>query len=104
MSRGTYRHHSPHFELQLCADIRSGVLGRREAQWKQRFSANLIQLWLSQFDSGELNQDRAAHSQISAYEANIAALERKVGQLTMKVDLLKKKHQRCGACWTARSY
>ena len=56
MSRGPYRHHSPHFKLQLCADIRSGVLGRREAQRKHRLSANLIQLWLTQFDSGELNQ------------------------------------------------
>lgn len=90
MSRGPYRHHSPHFKLQLCADIRSGVLGRREAQRKHKLSANLIQLWLTQFDSGELNQDRAAQSLITEYESKIAALERKVGQLTMEIDLLKK--------------
>ncbi len=90
MSRGPYRHHSPHFKLQLCADIRSGILGRREAQKKYKLSANLIQLWLTQFDSGELNQDRAAQSLITEYEAKIAALERKVGQLTMEIDLLKK--------------
>lgn len=56
-SRGPYRHHSPQFRLQLCSDIRSGVLGRREAQKKYRLSANLIQLWLTQYDRGELNQE-----------------------------------------------
>jgi len=93
MSRGPYRHHSPHFKLQLCSDIRAGVTGRREAQRKYHLSANLIQLWLSQYDNGELNQERAAPSMIEEYEAKIAALERKVGQLTMEVDLLKKTPQ-----------
>jgi len=37
-----------------------------------------------------LSQDRDAQSLISEYEAKIAALERRVGQLTMEVDLLKK--------------
>ena len=39
---------------------------------------------------GELNDEKAEASVIAEYEAHIAALERKVGQLTMELDLVKK--------------
>jgi transposase len=89
-SRGPYRRHSTQFKLQLCQDIRSGVVGRRDAQRTYSVSANLIQLWLTQFDRGELSDEEAEASVIAEYEARIAALERKVGQLTMELDLAKK--------------
>ena len=78
------------FKLQLCQDIRDGAIGRRDAQRTYRVSANLIQLWLSQFDRGELNQEEAEASIVAEYEGRIAALERKVGQLTMELDMAKK--------------
>lgn len=90
-ARGPYRRHSPQFKLQLCSDIRNGHVGRREAQRTHRVSANLIQMWLEQFDRGELNAEEAAATTIAEYEAKIAALERKVGQLTMEIDLIKKR-------------
>jgi transposase len=89
-TRGPYRRHSPQFKLQLCNDIRSGAIGRRDAQKKYSLSANLIQLWLTQYDRGELDRDEGEASVLAEYEAKIAALERKVGQLTMELDLLKK--------------
>ena len=89
-SRGPYRRHSTPFKLQLCQDIRSGVIGRRDAQRTYGVSANLIQLWLTQFDRGALTDEEAEASVIVKYEAQIAALERKVGQLTMELDLVKK--------------
>lgn len=90
-SRGPYRRHSTPFKLQLCQDIRNGVIGRRDAQRTYGVSANLIQLWLTQFDRGELNDEEAEASVTAEYEAHIAALERKVGQLTMELDLVKKR-------------
>jgi transposase-like protein len=78
------------FKIQICSDIRSGKLGRREALKTHNLSANLMQLWLTQFDRGELDLEEAAVSTVAEYEAHIAALERKVGQLTMELDLLKK--------------
>jgi transposase len=72
------------------ADIRAGKSGRREALRTHGLSANLLQLWLSQYDRGDLNEEATAASVVAEYEAKIAALERKVGQLTMKIDLLKK--------------
>ncbi len=89
-ARGLYRRHSAQFKLQLCTDIRNGKIGRREARRTYQISANLIQLWLSQYDRGALNVEEAAATTITEYEAKIAALERKVGQLTMEADLLKK--------------
>lgn len=89
-ARGSYRSHSLQFKLQLCTDIRSGKIGRREAQREYRMSANLVQLWLTQYDRGELDAEEAAAATVAEYEARIAALERKVGQLTMELDLVKK--------------
>lgn len=93
-ARGPYRRHSLEFKLQLCSDIRDGKLGRREEQKTHRLSANLIQLWLNQYDNGELDHEEAAASTIAEYEAKIAALERKFGQLTMELDLVKKPRSR----------
>jgi transposase len=90
MSRGPYRRHSPQFKLQLCHDIRAGTIGRKEAQRKYALSANLVHLWLTQFDRGELDAEEVEATLAIEYEAKIAALERKVGQLTMELDLLKK--------------
>ena len=89
-SRGSYRRHSSQFKIQVCQEIRSGSLSRRGAQEKYHLSANLIQLWLSLYDRGELVSEEAEAAAIVEYEAKIAALERKVGQLTMELDLLKK--------------
>ena len=88
-SRGPYRRHAAQFKLQLCQAIRAGSLGRRDAQKKYSLSANLIQLWLTQFDRGELTGEEIEAPLVVDYEVKIAALERKVGQLTMELDLLK---------------
>ena len=47
-------------------------------------------MWLTQFDRGELSNEDAEASVVADYEAKIAALERKVGQLTMELELVKK--------------
>jgi transposase-like protein len=78
------------FKVQLCSDIRSGVISRSEAQRKHRLSGQLMTLWLGQFDRGELSQELAEPSLEDERELTIAALQRKVGELTMQVDLLKK--------------
>ncbi|CDN58443.1 hypothetical protein NOJ05_28970 [Neorhizobium galegae] len=72
-SRGPYRRHSTPFKLQLCQDIRNGVIGRCDTQRTYGVSANLIQLWLTQFDGGELSDEEAEASDIAEYEAQIAA-------------------------------
>lgn len=88
--RGPQRRHSPQFKLQLCQEIRTGVLGRADASKKYGLAYSVIQHWLRQYDAGELTGDVAEATVVGEYEAKIAALERKVGQLTMELELLKK--------------
>jgi transposase len=93
-TRTTHRRHSSEFKRQVCLEIRSGALGRREAQRMYQLSDNLLQRWLGQFDVGILGDDvlvlppppvesDAAHAECLA---QIAALQRKVGQLTMALN------------------
>jgi transposase-like protein len=85
-----HRRHSAEFKRQVCTEIRSGALGRREAQRKYRISDNLLQLWLAQYDADALASVRGASggdgSAHAACEARIAALERKIGQLLMALE------------------
>jgi hypothetical protein len=76
-------------KLQVCQDLRNGVIGRRDAQRTYGVSAKIIKLRLTQFGRGELNNQEAEASVIAEHEAYIAALAPKVGQLTMKLGLVK---------------
>lgn len=89
-SRVRYRRHSAAFKLQLCQEIRSGLIGRREAATRYDLSTNLVQNWLTLYDNDELSGEELKATAVAEYEAKVAALERKVGQLTMELDLLKK--------------
>jgi transposase len=92
-SKVPYRRHSPEFKLQLCREIRAGALGRLEAQRKYKLSSALVHSWLTQFDRGDMEPGALQSGDsvvVAEYEAKIAELERKVGQLTMELDLVKK--------------
>ena len=89
-SKAPYRRHSPEFKLQLCRELRSGELRRKDAQVKYSLSAALIHTWLIQYDRGDTDMQPIDPVLVAEYEARIAALERKVGQLTMELDLQKK--------------
>jgi transposase-like protein len=89
-SKAPYRRHSPEFKLRLCRELRSGELRRKDAQVKYGLSAALIHTWLTQFDRGDTEMRGIDPVLVAEYEAQIAALERKVGQLTMELDLQKK--------------
>lgn len=49
---------------------------------------------MKKYEAGEFDEDAEAASVLHEYEAKIAALERKVGQLTMEIDFLKGALQR----------
>jgi transposase len=97
MVRYAFRRHSGEFKLQVCSDVRSGVIGRNEALRKYDLSPNLLGAWLNRYDRGESLMASDAPSTIAEYEAKIAALERKIGQLAMEIDLLKKSKQQRAA-------
>jgi transposase len=66
----------------------------REMARQHSLSRNLIRLWIEKYEEGQLTDEVVDSARIAEYEAKIAALERKVGQLTMEVDLLKKSARR----------
>jgi len=78
-SRGPYWRHAAQFKLQLRQDIRSGELGRRDAQKKYSLSANLIQIWLTQFDNGELTGE-----EVEALSATVHARSVRFGPVFLK--------------------
>jgi transposase-like protein len=89
-SRSNYRRHAARFKLQVCQDIRSGVLSRSETLKKYKLSNALIQQWMTKFDDGVLDGREDEAPEVNDYEAQIAALERKVGQLTMELDSFRR--------------
>jgi transposase len=58
----------------------------------------VIRLWLAKHQAGEFSEEAAVADSMEEYEARIAALERKVGQLTLENELLKR---RCRAPFVA---
>jgi len=81
------RRHSDEFKRKVCTEIRSGALGRREAQRTYRLSDNLIQAWLARFNApvpGSAAKSRAVAAATDPHEAcqqQVAALKQKVRQL-----------------------
>ena len=53
-------------------------------------SRELLRSWVKKYEAGEFAGDGLARPDRRAYEAKVAGLERRVGQLTMELDLLKK--------------
>ena len=51
---------------------------------------SLLMIWIKKYEAGELTREVHLQEQVSEYEAKIAALERKIGQLTMELDVMKK--------------
>ena len=98
LTEAPFRRFSREFKLQLCADVRAGIIGRREAERTHRLSSSLLATWLKRFDAGLLSQGEEPVGRIAdVYEGKIAELERRVGQLTMEVERLRGALMRASA-------
>ena len=84
------------FKRQVVLDVLEEREGLREVARKHCISRSLIRQWVQKYESGQLT-DELDEVRIAEYEGKIAELERKVGQLTMENDLLKK-----GVRWARR--
>src|SRR5580692_3450220 len=83
-----HRSFGSEFKRQLAKEFLEGRAGMHELARRYSLSRNLIRLWVRKYEAGEFTDEMAEPVRIAEYE--IAELERKVGQLTMEVDLLKK--------------
>src|SRR5919206_3614021 len=85
-----YRTDTVEFKRQLVEEHLSGAAGLSELVRRHDISRELLRTWVRKHEAGELARGWPSASDRRACGAKIAGLERKVGQLTMELDLLKK--------------
>ena len=67
-----------------------GGVSLNELARRHDISRELLRTWVKKYEAGAFAGDGPVRPDRRAYEAKVAGLERKVGQLTMELDLLKK--------------
>ncbi len=90
MSVRRHRRYSTEFKLRLVEAYLAGEDSAHALAKQYGFPHTLLRIWAEKYRKGELTLDVQREEQLQEYELKIAALERKVGQLTMELDLLKK--------------
>lgn len=85
-----HRRYSTEFKLQLVQAFLDGEGSVRAIAARHGVAHGLLKLWIEKYQRGELSEEVQLQEQVRDYEAAIAALERKVGQLTMELDAVKK--------------
>src|ERR671929_673106 len=84
-----YRTYTVEFKRQLVEEHLGGVSLNQLAR-RHDISRELLRTWVRKHEAGDLAGGRPATPDRRAYEAKIAGPERKVGQLTMELDLLER--------------
>jgi transposase-like protein len=85
-----HRRHSVEFKRQVVQEYLYGEESLHGLAKRHDVCRNLIRVWIEKYEAGAFDEDQEAASLLQDYQAKIAALERKVGQLTMELDLIKK--------------
>jgi transposase-like protein len=85
-----YRTYTIEFKRRVAEEHLSGGVGLSELARRHDISRELLRIWVRKHEAGEFASGGSPRADRRAYEAKIAGPERKVGQLTMELDLLKK--------------
>ena len=85
-----YRTYTIEFKRRVAEEHLSGGTSLSELARRHDISRALLRTWVRKHEAGELAGGGPIRPDRRAYEAKIAGLERKVGQLTMELDLLKR--------------
>ena len=91
MRSKTYRRFSTEFTLGVVEPYLAGEGSLKALATKAGVDHSLGHSWLKKYHAGELSLDLPREKQLVETDRHIAALERKVGQLTMELDLLKRR-------------
>ena len=86
-----YRTYTIEFKRRVVEEHLAGV-SLTELARRHDISRELLRTWVKKYEAGDLAGGRPTTPDRRAYEAEIAGLERKVGQLTMELDLLKRSY------------
>ena len=89
MGTRRYQSHSTEFKIRLAQTYLAGEGTIKGLARQHSIVPGLLRLWIEKYRRGHFEEKEILVEKISEYEAKIAALERKVGQLTMEADILK---------------
>ena len=89
MSR-RYQRYSSQFKLQLVDEYVAGQDTLQAIARAHGVHRSLLSIWVRKCERGDLYPGMQRTEERHAESARIAALERKIGQLTMELDALKK--------------
>ena len=96
-----HRSYSLEFKRHVAQQYLSGEIPLARLARQHDMCRSLIRIWVAKYEAGEFDDEQGQGDVLARYEARIAELERKVGQLVMENDLLKKAcragEQRSGA-------
>ena len=85
-----YRTYTIEFKRRVAEEHPSGGVGPSELARRHDLSRELLRIRVKKYETGEFAGDGPPRADRRADEARIAGLERKVGQPTMELDLLKR--------------
>ena len=85
-----HRRHPTELKLRLVESYLIGEGSLKSIAKTHDITHTLLMLWVDKYRRGELTDEIDYVERAREAEAKIAALERKVGQLTMELDVLKK--------------
>ena len=86
----TYRRFSIQFKLGVVEAYLAGEGSLKGLATKAGVDHSLVHYWLKKYHAGELSLDLLREEESVETAQHIAALARKVGQLTTELDLLKR--------------
>ena len=85
-----YRTYTVEFTRRVAEEHLGAGTSLNELARRHDISRELLRVRVTKYAAGEFGGDGPIRPDRRAYEAKVAGLERKVGQLTMELDLLKK--------------
>jgi transposase len=85
-----YRTYTVEFKRQAAEEHLGAGTSLNELARRHGISRELLRIWVRKYEAGEFAGGGPPRADRRAYEAKVAGLERKVGQLTMELDLLKR--------------
>ena len=84
------RHYSEEFKRQVCEEYLSQGAGVAQLSRRHELSPSLIRIWIGKYEQGGYAGEIRPSAQEKQLATRVAELERKIGQLTLENDLLKK--------------
>ena len=85
-----YRTYTVEFKRRVAEEHLGAGTSLNQLARRHDISRELLRIWVKRYEAGEFGGDGPIRPDRRAYEAKVAGLERKVGQLTMELDLLNK--------------